>query len=93
MPGLLYAKALPDCKKGTAPGQPGLAEGCGEPLPVLVLCPVPGPGSGAEPQACRTYRSMPSASLCHAKPSQPGGLLQLQSVQREAMVSTATLTS
>lgn len=23
MPGLFHAKDLPDCKKGTAPGQPG----------------------------------------------------------------------
>lgn len=41
-------------KKELRLGNRGPAEGCGEPLWVLVPCPVPGLGSGAEPQACRT---------------------------------------
>lgn len=61
------------CFGVTGMGQAGGQHGA---PPGLVAGPIAGPGPGAEPQACRT-RSVLSASLHPAEPSQPGGLRQL----------------
>lgn len=83
---------LSDCSKGACRGTwPPAGWRAGGSPPRLAPLPSRGPRSGAGPQAGRVL--LFSASLHPAKPSLPGGLLQLQHVLMEAGVSMATLTS